>query len=156
VIHFYDFCNCIVIAWSKPYIISMSSKATKEQPDSENEESIAWHPAFFDAIRMELDEYSVNLQFLSEFPLNTEPLKIDVVIIKKSKDISIKKNIATIFRKDNILEYKSPLDYVSIDDFYHVYAYACLYKVLNKIDIRDITLTFVESRYPRELYSKRA
>jgi len=100
---------------------------------------------------MELDEYSVDLQFLSEFPLNTEPLKIDVVIIKKSKDIPIKKNIATIFRKDNILEYKSPLDYVAIDDFYHVYAYACLYKVLNKIDIRNITLTFVESRYPREL-----
>jgi len=112
---------------------------------------IPWHPAFVEAIQMELNEYRKNLQFLSELPLNAEPLKIDVVIIKKSKDIPVKKNIAMIFRKDNIVEYKSPLDFVSIDDFYKVYAYACLYKVINKIDIQDITLSFVASRRPREL-----
>ena len=73
------------------------------------------------------------------------------MIIKKSRDISIEKNIATIFRKENIVEYKSPDDYVSVYDFYQVYGYACLYLVLNKADIRDLTLTFVASRYPREL-----
>ena len=57
---------------------------------------------------MELDEYRNVLQFISEYQLNTEPLKIDVVIIKKSRDIPIKKNIAAIFRKENIIEYKSP------------------------------------------------
>jgi len=76
---------------------------------------------------MELDEYSQDLEFISEFPLNTQPLKIDVVIIKKSRDIAIEKNIASIFRKENIIEYKSPDDYVSVDDFYKVYGYACLY-----------------------------
>jgi len=100
---------------------------------------------------MELDEYSQDLQFISEFPLNTQPLRIDVVIIKKSRDIAIKKNIASIFRKENILEYKSPDDYVSVEDFYKVYGYACLYSALNKVDVTDMTLTFVESRYPREL-----
>jgi len=120
-------------------------------PDSPDEERIAWHPAFFEAIQMELEEYGQELQFITEYPLTTEPLRIDVVIIKKFKNIPIKKNIATIFRKENIAEYKSPEDYVSIDDFYQVYAYACLYKVLNKVDIRDLTLTFVGSRYPREL-----
>jgi len=100
---------------------------------------------------MELDEYSQDLQFISEYPLTTEPLRIDVVIIKKSRDVAIKKNIASIFRKENIIEYKSPDDYVSVDDFYLVYGYACLYQSLNKADIKDLTLTFVESRYPREL-----
>jgi hypothetical protein len=115
------------------------------------EEGIPWHTAFFEAIQMELDEYSQDLQFISEFPLNTQPLKIDVVIIKKSRDIPIEKNIASIFRKENVVEYKSPDDYVSVDDFYKVYGYACLYSSLNKVDIKDMALTFVESRYPREL-----
>jgi hypothetical protein len=115
------------------------------------EEGIPWHTAFFEAIQMELDEYSRDLQFTSEYPLNTQPLRIDVVIIKKSRDILIEKNIALIFRKENIVEYKNPDDYVSVDDFYKVYGYACLYSSLNKVDIKDLTLTFVESHYPREL-----
>jgi len=117
----------------------------------ENNDRIAWHPAFFEAIQMELEEYSHNLQFISEYQLNTEPLRIDVVIIKKTKDIPIKKSIASIFRKVNILEYKSPDDYVSVKDFYLVYAYASLYLALNDLDVNDLTLTFVENRYPREL-----
>jgi hypothetical protein len=121
---------------------------TKKPPEKE---SIPWHTAFFEAIQMELDKYSQDLQFISEFPLNSQPLRIDVVIIKKSRDIAIEKNIASIFRKENIVEYKSPLDYVSINDFYKVYGYACLYSSLNKVDIKDMTLTFVESHYPREL-----
>ena len=84
-----------------------------------------WHPAFFEAIQMELDEYRHALQFTHEHQLTTEPLKIDVVIIKKTGDIPIKKNIAAIFRKVNILEYKSPDISVTVKDFYHVYGYAC-------------------------------
>jgi hypothetical protein len=61
-------------------------------------------------------------------------------------------DIAAIFRKINIVEDKSPDDYVSIKDFYLVYGYACLYLALNDVDINDMTLTFVESRYPRELF----
>jgi len=129
----------------------MSDGEDQKQPDLPDEERIAWHPAFFEAIQMELEEYGENLQFLSEYSLNTEPLRIDVVIIKKHKDIPIEKNIATIFRKVNILEYKSPHDNVAVEDLDKVYAYAYLYKVLNPVDIRDITLTFVGSRYPREL-----
>jgi hypothetical protein len=122
-----------------------------ETENKHSGEKIPWHTAFFEAIQLELDEYSQDLEFLSEYPLNTEPLKIDVVIIKKNRDIIIKKNIASIFRKENIVEYKSPDDYVSVDDFYKVYGYACLYQSLNKVNIKNLTLTFVESRYPREL-----
>jgi len=129
----------------------MNEEAQKGEDTSTESERIAWHPAFFVAVQMELDEYRNDLQFISEYQLNTEPLKIDVVIIKKSRDFPIEKNIAAIFKQENILEYKSPDDYISVDDFYKVYGYACLYKVLNKIDIRDLTLTFVGSRLPREL-----
>ena len=113
---------------------------------------ISWHPAFFEAIQMELEEYSESLQFISEFQLSSEPLRIDVVIIKKTADVPIKKNIARIFRKDNIIEYKSPTDYVSVENFYQVYAYACLYVSQKKAGINDLTLTFVASRYSREFF----
>ncbi|MCL2374579.1 MAG: hypothetical protein FWC65_04990 [Treponema sp.] len=125
----------------------------KEQAgDSSDNGQIAWHPAFFEAIQMELDEYRGALQFISEHQLTSEPLRIDVVIIKKTADVPIKKNIASIFRKVNILEYKSPDDYVSVKDFYLAYGYAILYVALNKeADITDMTLNFVASRHPQKL-----
>jgi hypothetical protein len=55
--------------------------------------------------------------------LTAEPLKIDVVVIKKARDLVINKNIAVIFREYNLLEYKNPTKHVSIKDFYKVYAY---------------------------------
>ena len=39
-----------------------------------------------------------------------------------------RKNIGRIFRRHNIVEYKSPKDSLSVDDFYKVYGYACFYK----------------------------
>jgi hypothetical protein len=129
----------------------IGNKNTETPENLPEDERISWHPAFFEAIQLELEEYGDYLQFISEYQLTKEPLRIDVVIIKKSRDIPIKKNIAAIFRKDNIVEYKSPDDYVSVEDFYLVYGYACLYVTLNKVSIQDLTLTFVESRYPREL-----
>jgi len=119
---------------------------------STSEERLPWHSAFFEAIQMELDEYRDDLQFIHEHHLTTKPLQIDVVIIKKAAGIPIRKNIAAIFRKDNILEYKSPDKSLSVKDFYHAYAYACLYQSLNEgADINEITLTFVKSGYPQEL-----
>jgi hypothetical protein len=112
---------------------------------------ISWHPAFVQAIRLELEQYGDKLEFIPEAQLTAEPLKIDVVVIKKARDLVIEKNIAVIFREYNILEYKNPTDHVSIGDFYKVYAYACLYASLEEVPITAITLTFVESRRPRNL-----
>ena len=115
-------------------------------------EDIPWHPAFFNAIKMELEEYGDDLSFVFEHPLNAQPLRIDVVIVRKRRDVPIRKNIAAIFRGDNIIEYKSPDDRVSIRDFYKVYAYACLYAAIERgADITDMTLTFVGRHYPRGL-----
>jgi hypothetical protein len=119
--------------------------------NQQTSEDISWHPAFFEAIQRELAQYKDALQFISEYQLTAEPLRIDVVIIKKIKDIPLTKNIAAIFRRDNLLEYKSPTDYLSVKDFYKVYGYGCLYVFLNAVAISDLTLTFVVSRYPRDL-----
>jgi hypothetical protein len=113
---------------------------------------LKWHPAFLQAMQMELFDYRDYLEFKYEHQLTAEPLRIDLLIIKKPKDLAIDKNIARIFRSDNIIEYKSPEDYISIKDFLKVYAYANLYAAITPgIDLSEVTLTFVESRHPRKL-----
>lgn len=115
-------------------------------------EIIHWHPAFVAAIQLELDQYRDILEFQSEFQLNDEPLRIDV-IIKKVKDIVIEKNIAHIFKTFNLLEYKSPEDTLSIYDFYKVMGYAYNYMAdpKRKAPITSLTITLVASKYPRKL-----
>jgi len=119
--------------------------------DELDEERIPWHPAFVEALQMELQEYQDVLEFHPEYQLTSEPLRIDCVVIKKVKDVVIKKNIAVIFREWNLLEYKSPDDYVSVADFYKVYGYACLYASFSKVPITSLTVSFIESHYPHKL-----
>jgi hypothetical protein len=81
------------------------------------ETQVAWHPAFVVALEQELEKYKNALVFDVEYHLTTESLRVDLIVIKKVKDITIGKNIAAIFKAHNLLEYKSPDSYVSIHDF---------------------------------------
>jgi len=114
-----------------------------------------WYPAFFGSLQIEFEKEADKLIFENEHQLSTKPMAIDVLIIKKISDDPIRKNIGRIFRKYNIIEYKSPDDYLCIDDFYKVYGYACFYKydtsIVNEIKITDITITFISEGYPRKL-----
>lgn len=78
-----------------------------------------------------------------------------MLVVKKLREIRIDKFLGRIFKKYNILEYKSPTDYISIDDYYKVKAYAYLYKALSKetdkIGINEMTITLTSSRYPGKL-----
>ncbi|MBQ9140665.1 MAG: 3-isopropylmalate dehydrogenase [Lachnospiraceae bacterium] len=116
---------------------------------------LQWHPAFFAGIQIELREEKGKVSFESEHQLGTKPMQIDVLIIKKDSNEPMEKNIGRIFRKHNIVEYKSPKDYLSVDDFYKVYGYACFYKAdveqVDSIRVDEITLTFVCKGYPRKL-----
>jgi hypothetical protein len=86
--------------------------------DKEKKERIRRHPVFAQAIRLELEQYLDALEFWEEYNLSTEPLRIDVVIIKKAPGVVIEKNIGRIFKRVNIVEYKSPEDSVSLSDFH--------------------------------------
>ena len=123
--------------------------------DKPRTHALQWHPAFYADIQIELEEEAGLLVFENEHQLGTKPKEIDVLIVKKEAEVPIRKNIGRIFRKHNIVEYKSPTDYLSIDDFYKVYGYACFYKAdtarADSIKIHDITITFGCHRYPRSL-----
>jgi len=93
-----------------------TNKGSKTGKCSTHVEGIAWHTGFLSAIQLELSEYKDSLQFISEYQLTTEPLHMDLLIIKKDKDINIEKNIAEIFRRHNIIEYKSPGSYIPLNE----------------------------------------
>ena len=126
----------------------MERKTKETQP-------LQWHPAFYAGIQIELAEEAEKLIFENEHQLGTKPKEIDVLIIKKNSEERIQKNIGRIFRTHNIVEYKSPDDYLSIDDFYKVYGYACFYKSdvekVDEIKAEDITISFVCSKRPQKL-----
>ena len=84
-------------------------------------------------------------------------MQIDV-LVKNERHVKIQKNIGRIFRQYNIVEYKSPEDDLNIDDFYKVYAYACIYKAdtetVDFIPAAELTITFVCYHYPRTMLQK--
>ena len=116
---------------------------------------LQWHPAFYAGIQIEFEAERDKLIFENEHQLGTKPKQIDVLIIKNNSKEPIQKNIGRIFRTHNIIEYKSPADYLSIDDFYLVYGYACLYKAdspnVDTISASELTLSFVCHTFPKKL-----
>ena len=119
--------------------------------------TLRWHPAFYAGMQIELQEDAGRLEFKAEHTLGSEPVRVDLLIIKKTDDRPLKKRIGKIFRTHNIVEYKSPGHSLTIDAFYKACGYVNLYKAVtggaDEIKITDMTLTFACSRYPGKLIS---
>ena len=77
------------------------------------EKLLQWHPAFFAGIQIEFGEEAKYLEFKSEYMLGTKPMMIDVLIKKKEAQI-LKRSMGKIFRKYNIVEYKSPDEFFCV------------------------------------------
>lgn len=118
--------------------------------------AIQWHLGFLGATEIELISNKEDLEFLREFQLSKEPLRMDLLIIKKPDKVRIHNEIGHIFKRYNVIEYKSPDDGLSIDDFYKTIGYACLYKGLgesvNEIPAEELTVSVFRETYPRELF----
>ena len=112
------------------------------------------HDGFHASFQIELQEEPAHLEFHSEHELYKKALRVDTLVIKNS-DTPVQKKIGKIFRKFNLIEYKSPGDSLNINDFYKVYGYACLYqsktKKVHEISLKDVTISFVCSHYPRKM-----
>lgn len=116
-----------------------------------------WHPAFVAAMKLELKEDAQYLDYISEYNLNTKPLEMDLLIVKKVQEVEIKNEIGKIFRKHNIIEYKSPDDSMNLNTYMKVIAYACLYKAyenhVDEIKLDEITITMVREKKQRSYSS---
>lgn len=118
--------------------------------------NIQWHPGFYGAAELEFISNKGDLEFQREFNLSKEPIRMDLLIIKKLSNIRTKNEIGHIFRKFNVVEYKSNDDALSIDDYYKTVGYACLYKGLgetvDQIPANELTISIFWESYPREMF----
>ncbi len=120
------------------------------------ETKIQWHSAFVSAMSLDFRPDRADLIFEKEYNLNTKPLEIDLLVIKKEDFVQIASEIGKLFKGHNIMEYKSPEDHLDIDTFYKTLAYACLYKSYGKtvdaIKAEDITISILREAKPIELF----
>ena len=120
------------------------------------ETKIQWHSAFVSAMNLDLGPDRDDLIFEKEYNLNTKPLEIDLLVIKKAGFVQIASEIGKLFKGHNIMEYKSPEDHLDIDTFYKTLAYACLYKSYGKtvdaVKAEDITISILREAKPIELF----
>ena len=118
--------------------------------------NIQWHPAFVSAMQLEFKEDRGKLLFEKEHNLNTRPLQIDLLVIRKEENGKMENEIGKIFRKFNVFEYKSPGQSLDIDSFYKSAAYACLYKsygkTVNERKAEDITVSIIRGGRPEKLF----
>ena len=115
-----------------------------------------WHPAFCGATEWELKKNKKDLEFEPEHQLSKEPLRMDMLVIKKNTNAVIDNEIGKIFKQHNVVEFKGSGDGLTIDDYYKIIGYACIYKGLgkhvNEIPAEELTVTFMREAYPRELF----
>ena len=118
--------------------------------------NIQWHPGFYGAAELEFISNKGDLEFQREFNLSKEPIRMDLLIIKKLSNVRTENEIGHIFRKFNVVEYKSNDDALSIDDYYKTVGYACLYKGLgetvDQIPANELTISIFRESYPREMF----
>ncbi len=118
--------------------------------------NIKWHPGFYGAAELEFLSNKGALEFQREFNLSKEPIRMDLLIIKKLANIRTKNELGHIFKKFNVIEFKSPDDSLSIDDYFKTVGYAGLYKGLgdtvDQIPADELTISIFRESYPREMF----
>ena len=123
----------------------------KNAPDK-----LQWHPAFCAAAGLEFHEDIERLELKPEYNLSKRPIRIDLLIIKEESDRRIKNEIGHIMRTYNVIEYKSPEDALTIDDFYKTVGYACLYKGygerVDAVPINELTVSIFRAKRPEKMF----
>lgn len=116
-----------------------------------------WHAGFVSAMKLELLEDEDNLIFDEEHHIANRAQRIDLLIIKKIRDLEIGKSIGKAFGMFNILEYKGPGDNLTYEDFHKVMGYAHLYfserRDSQSYGNNDYSVTLIQEAFPRKMFS---
>ena len=118
---------------------------------------VEYHYGFYGAIHVQYEPTHVRMEYRQEYELGSEPVRMDMLILKHDQT-PLTDPIGRFFKKHNVLEYKSPLDSLSIDDFYKAQGYALLYKglgrMVDEIPLEELTVSLFRHAYPRALFAK--
>lgn len=130
-------------------------RKTDENTSSTVQVRNQWHPAFIHMTEIDLREDKENLIYDPEWNVKKLPNRMDLLIRKRDPGRQVKKTIGNIFRTYNLVQYKSPADYLSKSDYYYLHGNASLLKAGGfhgkKVSVEEISLTFAVYQYPYKL-----
>ncbi|MEW6609090.1 MAG: hypothetical protein AB1414_16875 [bacterium] len=95
-----------------------------------------WHPYFSNILKYLLEPKGFTVE--TEVEVGKMPLRIDIVVIRKGKDADVK-SLPLVFQSFtdyNVIEYKSPGDRFTGNDFDRLFAYVLLFKIKEGIQWR--------------------
>ena len=119
---------------------------------------IQWHPGYQGGIEFRLRQYKAVLAYHHEHPLSKKPIVVDTLVIEKKDDVVIDEDIAAIFLRHNIFEYKNPIDALSIDEYYNLLAYMCRYKATtgqtDEVKAGQVTGTLIKDVKPTKAFKE--
>ncbi len=110
-----------------------------------------YHPPACASLELELRDAKEDLVYYPELTLNPKPNQIDLLIVSRSGKARSTSGLAAIFKKYNIVEYKSPNQTMDIAIYNRTVAYAHLLAARygGKLrPVRDVTLTFIRKGKP--------
>ena len=129
-----------------------------KQRDALQKTIIDWHSAMFGAVNLILKPHKYNLILEREYLLNLMPRRIDCMIFKKDKSIPIDVDAFRLFRRHNVVEFKSYLDDLNIDVIWTTISYAMQFmsqeEHIGDRSGEDISITIFRSAYPRALFNQ--
>jgi len=119
--------------------------------ESEQKSPNNWTNWFVQIMKYMLGKYDGRIKITSEYPLFSDPPRIDIVIVKLLEDFVIENTVAKFFKMHNVIEFKSPKDTLNIQSFKKVIGYSFFYMSQNKVEVKDTAISFVSVRYPKRL-----
>ncbi|MBQ8638221.1 MAG: hypothetical protein IJ468_03545 [Lachnospiraceae bacterium] len=119
--------------------------------------AVQWHPGFCSTFRLEMKHCKNALHYQQEYNLTRKPLQIDLLVTKESDDSVIHNELGKLFRKYNIVEYKSPDDSLSVDTYFKTLGNACLFKSngergVDSIHVEDVTISLIRKAKPHKFF----
>ena len=130
-------------------------KKTREVPLSDDSGKIEYHQGFYAAMQFEYEAAPVEIW--KDPQLGDQSVRLDMVIIKQNDDETLSDPIGRFFKKYNVVEYRSPEDSLSIDDFIRTQSCAGLYKIyernVNEIPLGALTVSLVRHTVPKEMFA---
>ena len=126
---------------------------------SKEAEKIDYHYGFYGMMRCryECGFSREEVEFQQEVELGDRPLRTDAIFVSRLEVIPFIDALGGRLNKRNVIEYKSPGDSLSIDDFFKVVGYACIYKsdgkTVNEIPFGDVSVFIFCYAYPRKTFA---
>ena len=85
-----------------------------------------WHSWLDVELHIMLQKYYPDVDIIREFVLGVQPQRADFIVLRK-RHVDLILKIYDIFRRHNILEFKSPSDEQSMSDLWKTVSYAASY-----------------------------